>query len=108
MLDVPPPPAYAESPASTAPAMIRGRVVFASVQLGAYASRSVAEQVMRDYGGRLQVQPEPALRVHEVVVHGHHWFRVLAGPFPSDTAQALCHNLSAQRSACMVRPEAER
>ncbi len=86
---------------------MRGRIVFASVQLGAFPSRVLAEQARRGYSARATAQLRQPLRVQAATVNGHQWFRLMAGPFPATDAHGLCHDLSSQRLACMVRPEGD-
>jgi hypothetical protein len=105
MANLPPPPPAFEARATTAPAMMRGRIAFASVQLGAFPSRDVAEQVKRTYGARAVVQIAQPLRVQAATVNGRQWFRLVSGPFPAADAQGLCRQLSGQGQACLVRPE---
>lgn len=108
MPNIPPPPVLRAEVASVAPppaAMMRGRSSFVSVQLGAFASRSYAEEGLKSFRGRLERTPQPPLRIAEAVVRGRSWFRVLAGPFSTEAAEALCRSLSTPRSACLVRVE---
>jgi hypothetical protein len=107
MAPLPPSPPALEARAVAAPAAMRGRIAFASVQLGAFPSRAVAEQVGRGYSVRATTRIPQSLRVQAATVNGRQWFRLMAGPFPSAEAQGLCRDLSGQGLACMVRPEGQ-
>jgi hypothetical protein len=105
MANLPPPPPVSEAHAAAAPAMMRGRIAFASVQLGAFPTHDAAEQVRRTYGARALVRIARPLRVQAATVNGRQWFRLVSGPFPAADAQGLCRDLSSQGQACLVRPE---
>jgi hypothetical protein len=107
MATLPPPPPALEARSVAAPAVMRGRIAFASVQLGAFPNRAVAEQAGRGYGARVTARIAQPLRVQAATVNGRQWFRLMAGPFPSTEAEGLCRDLSGQGLACMVRPEGQ-
>jgi hypothetical protein len=107
MATLPPSPPALEARAFAAPAAMRGRIAFASVQLGAFPSRAVAAQAGRSYGVQHAARISQPLRVQAAMVNGRQWFRLMAGPFPSTEAEGLCRDLSGQGLACMVRPEGQ-
>lgn len=109
MVNLPPPPPAVEARVAPAPApaAMRGRLVFASVQLGAFPSRAIAGQMMRSFSARLTARIGQPPRVQAAMVDGRQWYRLVVGPFPASDARNLCRDLANAGTACLVRPEGD-